>query len=340
MKSLILRTNRSNEFSSFKKLIEVSNEIVITSHQNPDADAIGSAVGMHLYLQSIGKQSTILFTDSAPYNLSFIDSFSDIKLYSHNEHFAFLQTIDLCIVLDVNTRTRLKQLGEDLAIVNPTLILIDHHQDPTIQPTLGIVDTDSPSTCELIYTLLVHDESFSPSKELASALYSGIYMDTGGFRFPRTDAETLLIAAELIHFGADPILIYDSIINTAPLGRSQLVGRAFTSMKLCYDNRVCILSISKKDMEETNTTLEHTNGIVATILEISGMRLGVLLIEDNDRIKISFRSKNNFPANKLANEFNGGGHFYAAGGSLPATFSLSNAGDKVAEAVEKFSKYL
>lgn len=340
MNSTILRTNRTNEYQSFRKLIDESTSIVISSHQNPDADAIGSTVAMQEYLSSLGKKSTIVLCDKIPYNLTFLDPEKQIVHYNPLNDSQLLSSADLVIILDVNTYSRLKTVGEELQSFSHKTILIDHHHDPVIESTVSIVDTDCPSTCELLYTLFSSDTEFSPSKKLATALYAGMYTDTGGFRFIRTDAETFLIAAELVQFGADPVRIYDEIINSAPIGRTKLVGKVFQSMRLYFDDRVCIVSISQNDFMETNTNLEHADGIVATLLEIKGVTLAVMMIEDVNRIKLSFRSKGDFPANQVAKVFGGGGHFNAAGGTLPVTFSLDEAAEKIQSVLKDFSKYL
>jgi len=340
MNSTFLRTNRANEYRSFRKLIDESSTIIISSHQNPDADAIGSTVAMQEYLRSIGKKSTIVLCDKTPYNLTFLDSENEIVLFNPESDTKLLSSADLVIILDVNTYSRLKKVGEELLKHSHKTILIDHHHDPVLEATLQILDTDCPSTCELLYTLFKADSTFSPSKKLATAIYSGMYTDTGGFRFTRTDAETFLIASELVQSGADPVTIYDEIINSAPIGRMKLVGKVFQSMRLYFEERVCIVSISQQDFIETKTTLEHADGIVATLLEIKGVKLAVMMIEDVNRIKLSFRSKGDFPANHVAKIFDGGGHFNAAGGTLPVHLSLDEAAEKIKTVLEEFSIYL
>jgi len=340
MNSTILRTNRANEYKAFRNLVDEASSIIISSHQNPDADAIGSTIAMQEYLRSIGKNSSIVLCDKTPYNLTFLDTENDIVHYNPETDKQLLSSADLVIILDVNTYVRLKKVGEDLQTASKKTILIDHHHDPVIEANLSIVDTDCPSTCELLYTLFSSDSQFIPSKKLATAVYSGMYTDTGGFRFTRTDAETFLIAAELVHHGADPVTIYDEIINSAPIGRTKLVGKVFQSMRLYFEESVCIVSISQQDFKETNTTLEHADGIVASLLEIKGVKLAVMIIEDVNRIKISFRSKGDFPANQVAKVFGGGGHFNAAGGTLPVEFSLEQAAEKITTVLNDFSKYL
>lgn len=340
MNSTILRTNRANEYLSFRKLIDESSSIIISSHQNPDADAIGSTIAMQEYLRSIGKNSTIVLCDKTPYNLTFLDSDNEIVLYNSDKNTQLLSSADLVIILDVNTYSRLKLVGEELLKHSKKTILIDHHHDPVLEATLQILDTDCPSTCELLYTLFTADSTFSPSKKLATAIYAGMYTDTGGFRFTRTDAETFLIASELVQSGADPVTIYDEIINSAPIGRMMLVGKVFQSMRLYFEESVCIVSISQQDFIETKTTLEHADGIVATLLEIKGVKLAVMMIEDVNRIKLSFRSKGDFPANQVAKVFDGGGHFNAAGGTLPVHLSLDEAAEKIKTVLEDFSIYL
>lgn len=340
MNSTILRTNRSNEFQSFKQFVDDSSSIIITSHQNPDADAIGSTIAMQEYLLSIGKKCTIVLCDKAPYNLRFIDSDNRIVHYNPETDVELLTLADLVIILDVNTYVRLKKVGEKLQLLSKKTILIDHHHDPVIEANLSIVDTDCPSTCELLYTLFSCDSEFTPTTKLASAIYAGMYTDTGGFRFTRTDSETFLIAAELVQFGANPVTIYDEIINSSPIGRIKLVGKVYQSMRLYFEEKICIVSISQQDFLETKTTLEHADGIIASLLEIKGVKLAVMMIEDVNRIKLSFRSKGDFPANQVAKIFGGGGHFNAAGGTLPVELTLDEAAEKITTALNDFSKYL
>ncbi len=314
-----------------------ANNIVITTHQNPDGDAIGSALGLYHFAISRGINATVINTSPTPSNLTFLPSADNIHVFTHENDNDTIQKADAIFILDLNSIKRIQTMEESVTSSPAKKVLIDHHQNPSISPDVAVIDTGSCSTCELIYKIiLASGESFSP--EIATALYTGIMTDTGSFRFSRTTANVFRIAGSLVEYGADPVYIAENVFNSSGFNRTVLLGKALGSLQLFYDGKLSVMSVTSEDFLQTKTLEEDTDGFVQHTLTIAGVIMGILFIElpNSNIVKISIRSKGSVQANSLAADFNGGGHLNAA-----ATRIHDNSlADTMKMIIEKAGQYL
>jgi len=175
-------------------------------------------------------------------------------------------------------------------------------------------------------------------KAIAECIYCGIMTDTGSFRFPSTTAKTHQVIAHLIELGANGSKIHQDVYDTYSEHRLRLLGHALTEkMKVFPALNAAYISLSQEELKQFSFKKGDTEGLVNYPLSIDGIKFTVLITEKEDNISLSFRSKDDFYVNKIANEhFNGGGHIYAAGGMLET--SLEEAIKKVEEVMKQYSK--
>lgn len=304
---------------------------IITTHVNPDADAIGSALGMKFMLELIcghGTEVTIVLPSPCPSNLQWMPGSETMLVWSndqtHSNACATLPSADCIIVLDLNTLSRLHTLGEAIAGHNVPIINIDHHTYPENFSDIQWIDTTAASTTQLVATLLLDYLSRNPTQiheppvhSASACLYAGVMSDTGSFRFPRTTPFVFELAAWLVAHGADPVAAYENTYNTNSFKRTQLLGKALSGIQLHHDGKVCTLTVSQHDLDEYGCTVEDTEGLVHHTLTIEKVVMGILFIELPGLIKCSFRSKGTVYIRDLAAEYGGGGHVYASGAKIP-----------------------
>jgi len=321
-------------------LLLKSNQIVITTHTNPDGDAIGSEMGLYYFLVDIGKNVVVINDSFTPSNLEFLDPLKKIRVFNYQDDLNIIINSDLIVILDLNVSKRLKSMEEIITRSKNNKLLIDHHINPSIDANYYFVDTDATSTGELIWEIIKKKVNRN-NKNIAESLYTAIITDTGSFRFPKTDSNILRIAADLLEMGADPVKCYDMVYNQNSLSAMLIKGEALANIKLYFNNQISVLKLTKEMFEKTKATIEDTDNLVEYTLFIKDVKLGIFIsyLYDRPEIRVSFRSKKDFlSARELAQIFGGGGHEQAAGARL-FNVSIDEAESIILNEVEKKIKY-
>ncbi len=287
----------------------------IIVHQNPDGDAIGSALAISQLIKGLGKKIDILVDNAIPENLKFLKGYEDIVIYSENPKPEILANSDVILVMDLNDSARMKSIESDFLKAKGKVLMIDHHIDPKIDAIVKAVDIDATSTGELVWKLISNNYADRITKQIAENCYVAIMTDTGNFRYDRTDKEIFEIAADIIAYGADPVKLYNSIYNTLSIKATKLLGKALSGIETFYDDKMCVMSITEEDYRNFNCSNDDTEGFVDYTLMLDGVKVGILLKEDVEQnmIKISLRSKGEYHVRELGVHFNGGGHKHASG---------------------------
>lgn len=321
------------------KILKKSKKVLITTHTNPDGDAIGSALALYHYLIENNIITQIIISDDVPRNLQFLPGSKVVEAYNPNRHNQFIKSADTIVLLDLNDVARTRLLVQPLEQSTAFKIVIDHHTNPKDFANLLYSNTESSSTGELIFHLLSADEDFRINRKVAECIYVAIMTDTGSFRFPRTTSEVHRIIAALIEAGADPYKIYDYVHNQNPLKIVRLLGVALSKMQLYFGGKVCIMTIDKNDFATTGTTFRDTEFFVDRTLSVEGVEIGILLTEVFERgeFKISLRSKGDVYVNQIATALGGGGHLNAAGATIKS-LSLDSALQSITNQLIKFYK--
>jgi bifunctional oligoribonuclease and PAP phosphatase NrnA len=306
-------------------LLEHPRKIFITTHHKPDGDAIGSMLGLHHYLAKLGHQVTSVSPSELPDFLMWMPGVELLLNYESEPKDAqkALQECDLIFCVDFNDYSRTKHLTELLAAATQPKILIDHHLMPAPTWDYGMSIPEKSSTCEMVYDFIkMHNDVSMLDRDIAACLYTGVLTDTGSFRFPVTSAAVHEMIAQLKRTGLEHSIIHERIYDSWSAERMRFLGYILSEkMEIFPDIKTGLIGISKKDMAKFDVQSGDMEGMVNQPLSIEGIVFSVLVIERNDEVKLSLRSKGNFDVSAIARQyFSGGGHFNASGGRSNLSF--------------------
>ncbi len=325
------------DFKKLKNIIDKNNSFILTTHVNPDGDAIGSELALFYVLQKLGKEVKIINHSSTPYNLEFLDKDNVINKYDNNVHNNLFVTADVLVALDFNRSNRMVSIEHAFLNSNKTKICIDHHEDPQDVFDYKFIDIKYCATGHIIYSFIKETKIVKIDKDIADNLYAAIMTDTGSFKFEKTTAEIHKIASDLLEKGVSPTQIYDSIYDQSRFGKVKLLGVALESIQTFGEKKeICYMKLYQEDFKNCKVDESDTDGFVNVSLSIKGMKIGLLFIELQNGFKVSFRSKGDIPVNKLAGEFGGGGHKNAAGTRL----LNQNLDEKIDDILKRAECYL
>jgi bifunctional oligoribonuclease and PAP phosphatase NrnA len=313
-------------------LLHGAERIVLTTHANPDGDAIGSEYALAHYLLGVQKQVRIINTDPLPENLGFLNSQRLFEEFDAATHTSIIEAADLLVFLDLNAPGRVKRMEAAVLHSRAMKIVIDHHLDPKPFADWHHIRHEACATAEIIYGILHTIPGFVMTRDIALGLYTGIMTDTGSFRFDSTTPAVHRIAAELLSCGVAPQIVYKNIYDEYPFPRTRLLGRILADIELLCNGRASILTATRELFTETGTTLADTENIVNYGLSIRGISVTAFLAETDDGIKISFRSRGETIVNEIAKQFGGGGHSLASGTTLSGV-SFDDAIGRVRDAL-------
>ena len=315
-----------------KNLLSAKQNVVITTHVNPDGDAIGSSVALLNFLIKMGHDVSLIVPNDYPDFLKWMKNDELIINYSNskNESQDKIKNASLIFCLDFNNLNRINELGDYISESKAKKVLIDHHLDPSDFYDFKIHDVKASATAELVYNFLIELDSNAVDKDISEALYTGILTDTGSFKFSMSP-KVHKIVSDLMIRGVDIGFINNKIYDSNSLDKLKLIGYALSEkLEVISNGNAAYIVLSRKDLKDHNFKKGDTEGLVNYALSISNVNMAVLIIETKERIKFSFRSIGQFSVNEFAKKyFNGGGHKNAAGGSLE---------DKLSVALEKFLK--
>ena len=326
--------------ATFQQELSSPKKIFITTHVKPDADALGSSLGLANYLLKKGHEVTVVTPTDYPSFLDWMKGNEEVLDFSKPEDQKLatqkLKQAEMIFCLDFSVLNRVNELGEMIRESNAFIVNVDHHQDPEEFADFKFWSTQAAATCELIYELIVKlGDRDCIDKDIAECLYAGIMTDTGGFRHPNTTKNVHLVVAELIDLGANVSQIANWIYDSNSVNRLKFIGFAITRrLVVREDLHTAYFVISKKDLKKYQSRTGDTEGLVNYALSLDGIKLAALFSEREDGIKISFRSSTEVAVNKFAaSYFNGGGHKNAAGGK--STQNLKDTVEQFEKLVEK-----
>ena len=312
-------------------LLSVKQDIVITTHVNPDGDAIGSSLALYNFLIKYDHNVNVIVPNPYPDFLTWMKGNDNVLIYSNEKEKArsLVDNSSIIFCLDFNNLSRINELGELINLSKSVKVLIDHHLDPVKFYDIAYHNSNASATAELIYELIEIINIDFLDKDIAECLYTGILTDTGSFKFPSTSSKVHRIVADLIDRGVNSSNINGLIYDNYSLNRLKLIGFSLSKkLKLIGNNKAAFIVLTKDDLLQFKFEKGDTEGLVNYALSIIGVNMATLIVETREKIKFSFRSIGNFSVNDFAKQnFNGGGHKNAAGGSLE---------DKLSVALEKF----
>ncbi|HEX4877069.1 MAG TPA: DHH family phosphoesterase [Chitinophagaceae bacterium] len=303
----------------FPELTQPKN-VVITTHQKPDADAMGSSLALRLFLLQLGHTVTVISPTNWAGWVDWMPGVKEVIDYEQQRQKAdrILDEAEWLFCLDFNIFHRTKTMTEKLAQLTCTKILIDHHQEPdAVSFTFGRSDTSKSSTCEMIYDFITESGNGELiNEEISECLYAGIVGDTGSFRFSSAHEGVHKLVAVLKSKGLNHGPVHDKLFDNFLENRLRFVGHVLLHrMEVLYEYNTVLIAIPKSDLIKYQIKTGDTEGLVNFPQSIQGIKLVALVIDRDEERKWSFRSKGDFDCNTFARRyFEGGGHYNASGG--------------------------
>ncbi|MHA4810649.1 DHH family phosphoesterase [Flavitalea flava] len=310
-------------------LLDHPRKVVIIMHQKPDADAMGSSLGLFHFLKKLGHTPTVISPTNWAEWLKWMPGCQGVIDYEYSTEKAnpILDQAEWIFCLDFNTLSRTRSMAPKLRKLACEKILIDHHQQPERAIfAYGASNTDKSSTCEMIYDLIM--ESGHADKidiDIAACLYAGVMTDTGSFRFQGASGDVHRMVATLKDTGLNHTKIHENLFDNFLENRLRFIGYVLQNrMDIFYEHNAALISIPWKDLVRYEIKTGDTEGLVNYPLSIQGIKMAALIIDRDEEVKCSFRSKGDFDVNTFARQyFEGGGHFNAAGGRSSDSLELT-----------------
>ncbi|MBQ6208453.1 MAG: DHH family phosphoesterase [Prevotella sp.] len=335
-----------SEAATIRELIAASQRIIICCHKSPDGDAIGSSLGWAEYLSTQGKAASVVIPDMFPDFLRWMANVEKIVRHDkHKEQVATMfQQADLIFCLDFNEPSRLEDMQQLLLESPAKKVMIDHHLNPKLQDALIISHPEMSSTSELVFRIIWQLGGFEAmTRKGAASIYCGMMTDTGGFTFNSSMPEIYFIIGQLLTKRINKDKIYRKVYNNYSSWAIRLRGYILYKKLNVIDHlHASYFTMTRHEMEQFHFMKGDAEGLVNIPLQIKGMKLSVSLREDNQQdgvVWVSLRSVDDFPCNKMAEEFfNGGGHLNASGGKLLC--SIREAEEIVRKALTQYEDML
>lgn len=305
-----------------RTLLQQPQHIIITTHQRPDGDAMGSSLALYHVLAALGHQVCVITPTEFPDYLKWLPAAGTVVVEPQQPQQAarLVQQATLFFCLDFNQLYRNGNLGLLIARSAKPKVLIDHHLDPEDAFTCRFWDPQASSTSEMVYRFLTELGELSRLNEpVATCLYAGLLADTDRFRIPTTSAAVHRLAAHLLEAGVEHEAVYRNLYENFSRRRLQLFGHCLANRLLLPEHLpVGIVWLEPADMDRFSVQPGDTEGLVNYPLLVADVRVSALITPNGTGSRLSLRSKGNISVEAICRQhFGGGGHFNAAGGNSP-----------------------
>ncbi len=302
------------------KLARDGQRFLLTCHVLPDADALGSMLGLAVILRTLGKEVYLYNRDPVPPQLRFLPGWEDVR--------AVLPAgakYDATFITDTAARSLLPKHFPPKAITGP-IVIVDHHHAHDDFGDVVLRDTNACATAVVVLELAAALGVRPVPPAAATPLYTAMVADTGGFRYPGTTAATLRTAAELLEAGVDPWTVASNVFECWSMARMRLLGLAINALETEYAGRIAVLMVPQSMLNAAGATDEMAEGLVEYGRMLAGVEISIMLWErraradetadGGTRTKISFRSAGRADVSRVAVTLGGGGHRAAAGATV------------------------
>lgn len=300
-------------YRCLQPLLEEARTAVLLTHVHPDADGVGSGVAMQRFLRQQGLDARFFITHELHPGLRFLSPGGEAQVFDSKTMSEFIRNADLIFTLDNSSVERMGPLQDDVRASRATRICIDHHLVREEFWQVNLIHMEASATGEMILDC-VDELGGTLDFVMAQAIYTAIWSDTGGFRFPKTSAHLHRQVARLLDLGVKPGVIYQELNERYRPGAIRLMAESLLRLQFSVKGRLAWVSVPRDLMNSCGDGLEDPSNVLNHMLAIDGVEIGLLLREEGDGVtKISLRSKPQHDVNALALVHGGGGHRNAAG---------------------------
>ncbi len=319
------------DWEKINQEIENADSIMLTTHENPDGDGIGSIMALASHLKTRGRKYRILLPSKLPDEFEFIDPDNKIEIFDLEKHSDWISQINLAILLDIGNYTRTGQIWGLINQNDTKIVNIDHHPYTNGHPfTLNVFDVKASATGELIYSYLKAIDPDSFTKEIYAAIYVAVMTDTGSFSYNNTNVICHEIASKAIEYGVDTAKLHQNIYGSSSRSKIKLLAAVANNIQYTYDGKLAWFKITSDMMATAGAVKDDVDGFTDFARSITGVEVSLMIFENSDgTCRINFRSKGSYTINKIARDFGGGGHEFAAGAKV--TGKIADIASKVVE---------
>jgi len=307
----------------FQASIKDAKNIVITTHTFPDADGLGAQIALTLCLRKLGKWCLAVNQKPLLDRYHYLDTESLIIGAKEFAKHAGKREIDLLIVTDANSLSRIGPEVEKAIGPVKSVLFVDHHPCPKEISAIHCIDVERAATSELVADL-IESVGVTIDQSMALPLYTGILIDTSSFRYPTVTYKTHAIVAKLMATGITPALAYNMIYGTKKVGHVQLVGKILSETRTNKDGSIAWIYLKEKDLKDHKVDPEDTHAFINNLLILDGLKIACMFRElENNQIKLSLRSTDpSIDAGAMAQALGGGGHNHSAASILEGKADL------------------
>jgi len=303
-----------SEFPAAIEFLTRTKRFIITAHETPDGDAIGSECAMLRALRSIGKDAIILNADPTPRKFTYLDADNIVGVVENEAKLPADISEYSLLILDTND---VRNIGQVATLVLPRVrehFIIDHHEHDSDDVLGGnFIQKGASSTCEILFQLF-REMNVTVDLPIAQALYTGILFDTGCFIYPKTTALTFEIARDLVSLGVKPNFVYAKVYESNSVSALMLQACVLSTLELSYSDHVATLTMRRQMILDCKANYEEADQLINIPLKSEDVRVSVFFKENLEGLlRCSLRSKGNINVAEIAQEFGGGGHKTAAG---------------------------
>lgn len=340
---MISRLIDETSIKALQVALQHADTIVITCHTSPDGDAVGSSLGLMHVLNATGRTARVILPDPAPSTLRFLPGVKDATVYSKYPDYAteLLNSADLLFCLDFNEIKRTGDFADVLQTVTCRKVMIDHHLHPDDFADIKISYPDVSSTSMLVFRTICRLGLLDlVDKQAAECIFTGMMTDTGNFSYNSNDPDLYIVIAELMRKGIDKDRIYSLAMNNKSTDSLRLNAYAILErMQIFAEHRAAVITLSRDELNRFHYHRGDTESLVNQPLSSPDVTYSVFLREEDNYIKVSCRSKGDFPVNKICKDhFGGGGHLNAAGGEFAGT--LEQCRQLLIDVMPEYDSYL
>jgi len=309
------------------QIVDEGKHFLVACHRRPDADSLGSALGLIKTLRAVGKEATLFMPESIPNSLAFLmTGEQSVDVVPDGVRF------DATWIMDIAAKALIPPRFPGPEVTGPVVVVDHHHAHDDIGDVV-VRDTSAAATGEVVVRLIEALGLKSIPEGAATPIYAAIVSDTGGFRYATTRPETLRLGARLLEAGADPWQVASHLFERWEPARLRLLSSIIATLEMAFDDRVAIMRVTRQMLQICGADDDMVEGMVNYARSVEGVEIGALLWEwpvrgdDGDHLetKISLRSSGNADVSVIAAALGGGGHRAAAATQLNVTIDKADA---------------
>ena len=307
-------------FTNLDIFLTKYDKFIISTHESPDADGLGSEIAFLDLLKQLNKEAYILNADPAPAICNFMDIDNELTVLKDESQLPpdiedFVQ-----IVLDTNDYENIGSAYKILKNRVKDFFIIDHHEGDLHKADVNFIKVEASSTAEIIYSIIQYYRKEINFKT-AQAMYAAIVFDTGSFRYPKTTSETFSIASDLMEYGVSPFKVYEQLYESNSLSSFQLRTRILSTMEIMHNGKMVAMKLTPDMVEETSGSFSEGEAMINLPFTVKGVVASILIKQDKSGpVKVSMRTKGDINVAAIAIRNGGGGHKNAAGYKPGLTF--------------------